>query len=162
MGIAAGPAGIVQRGGAVHPLRTLRQTDLLQNIPDSDDLSADGFRQLLAAAGAACDNHRVPKFGELRQQELSRALLHLEAPGPVTDRPAAAQHQRHPSVQAAAEVEIGGLHRLRCDRRGLTSREEDIPAGFTARLRPAEEGVGVRKQHVHQRKLMRRQGHLVC
>ena len=90
-----------------------------------------------------------------------RLLLHLDASGPVADRAAAAEDQRHAAGKPLAEVEIGGFHGRRRDRRGLTAGEEDVFARRIPRLRARKKRLAVGKEHVHERELVRRKGHLV-
>ena len=90
-----------------------------------------------------------------------RPLFHLLPACPVADRTAAAEDQSHAAFKPLTEVEIGGLYGSRSNGCGLTAGEKDIAAGFISGLGPAEESLIVGKQHVHQSKFMRRQGHFV-
>ena len=115
MGVAAGAAGIVKCGGVFHTVRAFRQANLFQNIPDSDDFPSDGLCQFFPTAGTSCNYHRIAELGKFCQQKLSRAFLHLIAPRPVADCPAAAEHQRHTAFQSLTQIEICRFYRRRRD-----------------------------------------------
>ena len=151
----------MERGGAVEPLRALRQTALQQHVPNADDLQPLVPAELLCAGGATRDHDGVAQLGELRIQKRLCLFIDLRAPRPVGDRAAAAEHDPHAAVQPRGEILPCRAHRLRRDGRGLTAGEEHVAAGLIPRLGPGEESFFIGEQHVQQRELVGRQGHLV-
>ena len=161
MRVSAGAAGVMQGGRAVQPVRAFRQADLFQHIPDAGDLAADGLGEFFSAGRAARNNDGITELRKLLQQEFARRILHLVTPGPVADRAAAAQHQRHAAFEPLTQVQVSGLHRLGRDSHGLAAGEEHVFTLLKTGLRPCKEGIAVGEDHIHQGKLMRGKRHLV-
>ena len=159
--VAACTAGIVQRRRTVEAAGAPGQADLQQHVPDALHAQVPVGRKLLFAGRAAGDHDRVAEAGKLTVEKLPRLCLHLLPAGPVADRAAAAQHQRHAAVEPRAEILIGRPHGVRCDGRSLAAGEKDVAAALITRLGPRQKGVAVGKEHVQQRKFVGRKGHLI-
>ena len=142
-------------------MSALRQAKLQKQIPDADDLHPRVTAPFFLTAGTADNENRIAQFAQLPIQEFPRLLLQFCSPGPVPDRTAAAEDQRHTALEPLAQVQICRLYRLRGDRDSLTAREESIAATLKSRLSSGQEGLIIGKEHVHQGKLVGGQRHLI-
>ena len=152
-------AGIVNGNGFVRPLGFFGKANLLKDLPDSHIFIAGEF---FSAGGAAGDHRRIIQFCHFFIQETDGVFLHFIPAGPIADGTAATQHQRHTALQAVTQIQVCRSDGSRRNRRGLAAGEEHIFAGITSRLLPAEEGLFIRKGHVHQGKFMNSQRHFSC
>ena len=161
LGVAARTAGIVERRRTRQSVSALRQAKLQKQIPDTDDLHPRVTAPFFLTAGTADNENRVAQFAQLPIQEFPRLLLQFRSPGPVDDRTAAAEDQRHTALEPLTQVQICRLYRLRGDRDSLAAGEKSIAAALESRLWTGQEGLVVGKQHVHQGKLVGSQRHLI-
>ena len=84
----------------------LRQTDLLQNLPDSLYLQIFIPGKILLTGGAPGDHPGIAKGLQLPVQKRNGIRIHLIPPGPVADGAAAAQHQGNAALQTLAQIQI--------------------------------------------------------